>query len=70
MPSSDSLLVPPSEVLAVDTSNDYQLLQDIDGGPPGGRCRRVWQRLPPSFEDDINGRPPGGAVGGSDSVHH
>jgi hypothetical protein len=36
MPSSDSLPVPPpGEVLAVDTGNGYQLLQDIDGGPRG-----------------------------------
>jgi hypothetical protein len=35
MPSSDSLPVPPGEVLAMDTGNGYQLLQDIDGGPQG-----------------------------------
>jgi hypothetical protein len=36
MLSSDSLSVAPLEALVVDTGNDYQLLQDVDGGPPGG----------------------------------
>jgi hypothetical protein len=46
----------------VDTGNGYQLLQDMDGSPPGGRCRRVRQCPPPSFEGDIDGRAPGGAL--------
>jgi hypothetical protein len=28
--------VAPWEALAVDTGNGYQLLQDVDDGPPGG----------------------------------
>jgi hypothetical protein len=34
----------------VDTGNDYQLLQDIDGAPLGGRCPWVQQRPPPRLE--------------------
>jgi hypothetical protein len=48
-PSSDSLPVPPWEALAVDTGNGYHLLQDIDGGSPRGRYRRVWQCPPLSL---------------------
>jgi hypothetical protein len=43
---------------------------DVDGGTPGRCCRCIQQRPPSSFEDDVDGEPHGGAVGGSDSIHH
>jgi hypothetical protein len=47
-PSSDSLSVAHWETLAVDTSNGYQLLQDVDGGPlegVAGRSSSVHHRV-------------------------
>jgi hypothetical protein len=41
-----STTVAPWDALAVDTSNGYHFLQDIDGGTPRGRCRWVRQRPP------------------------
>jgi hypothetical protein len=69
-PSSDSLPVAPWEALAVDIGNGYQVLQDVYGGFPGGRCWQVQQRPPLSFEDDVDSGPLGGTVDGSGNDHH
>jgi hypothetical protein len=42
---------------------------DIDGRPPGGCWRQVWQRPPPKLETLMVG-PLGGAGGRSGSDNH
>jgi hypothetical protein len=62
--------VAPWEVLAVDTSNGYHLLQDVDGGPPGGALPMGPAVTTIEVEEDVDGGPPEGSAGGSDSGHY
>jgi hypothetical protein len=43
---------------------------DVDGGPPGGRCRWGPVVSTTEFKDNVDGGPPRGVVDGSSDVHH
>jgi hypothetical protein len=51
------------------SEDDYYLVQDVDGGPLGRRCRRILQR-PPSTLRNVDGGPLGGADRESKSAHY
>jgi hypothetical protein len=52
------------------TASTTEVEDDINGGPPGGRCHWVWQHPPPSLKMMSMVAPLGGTTGGSGSVHH
>jgi hypothetical protein len=58
-PSNDSLPVAPWEALEVDIGSGYQLLQDINGGPPEGALSTVPAASTTEVGDDVDG----GALG-------
>jgi hypothetical protein len=44
---------------------------DIDGGPPGGCYRQVWQHPPPRLKKTLMVGPLGGGTAGrSGNAHH
>jgi hypothetical protein len=67
----DAMAAPLGALSAGSAASTTEFKDVVDGGPPRGRCQRVRQRPPPSF-DDVDGGPlrGGGAAAGSDSVHH
>jgi hypothetical protein len=41
------------------TASNTEFEDDIDGGPPGGHCRWVWQRPPPRLKTSSMASPLG-----------
>jgi hypothetical protein len=65
------LMASPLGVLLVGpTASTTEVEDDIDGRPPGGRCRWVQQRPTQRWKMMLMVGPLGGAVGGSNSVDH
>jgi hypothetical protein len=58
----DAMAAPLGALSAGSAASTTEFKDVVDGGPPRGRCQRVRQRPPPSF-DDVDGGPlRGGAL--------
>jgi hypothetical protein len=46
------MAAPLGALLVGPAASTIEVEEDVDSGPPAGRCRQVRQRPPPSFEDN------------------